>query len=521
MKLGLIGGGYWGKNLIRTFNELGNLNTICEINEELVEQYKTQYPDLNITTSFDTMLQNVDSVCVSVPAHLHHRFALQALNAGKHVYVEKPITLNLNEAIELEKVANEKNLILMVGHLLHYHNSVIELKNIIRSGKYGKIKYITSNRKSHGIYRSFENVLWSFAPHDISIALSLCDATFEDVNNINCTGSGHITENVQDIANLTFYANNIYVNINVDWNSPVKEQRLSVVCEKGILMFDDVEPTNKLKIIDNYVVDGVANKKEVEYVHVEGKSPLYNECDHFIKCCSTNTQPITPGNEGIDVLKVLMEADKSLNDIMRVVSTDSSSSYGPIYSLNTVMWNNASSPVHEETLTISSRFEGKVNNVFTHPMSANDSTNVGDGTKIWHFCNVTSDAVIGEKCNIGQNCYVAGTIGDNCKVQNNVSIYKGVKAGNNVFFGPSCVLTNDINPRCEHGKNGQYMETIIEDGVTIGANATIVCGKTIGKYALIGAGAVVCKNVEPYSIMVGNPAKKIGTVDEQGNRTLF
>lgn len=478
MKLGLIGGGYWGKNLIRTFNELGDLHTICEINEILVEQYKIQYPDVNITSSFETMLENVDKVCISVPAHLHYKFALQALNAGKHVYVEKPITLDLNEAIELEKIAKEKNLILMVGHLLHYHNIVIEIKKIIKSGKYGKIKYITSNRKSHGIYRNFENVLWSFAPHDISIALSLCDATFDDVKNIKCSGTGHITENIQDIANLTFDTKDIYVNINVDWNSPCKEQRLSIVCEKAIILFDDVETVNKLKIIENYVVDCVANKSNIIYPDIDNTtSPLYNECLHFINCCNTGDQPITPGGEGIEVLKVLMEADKKLNN-----KTD--------------------------------------NNVFVHPTSINDSKNIGDGTKIWHFCNVTADAIMGEKCNIGQNCYIAGVMGNNCKVQNNVSIYKGVIAGNNVFFGPSCVLTNDINPRCEYSKNGQYMKTIIEDGVTIGANATIVCGKTIGEYAFIGAGAVVCDDVKPYSIMVGNPARKIGIMDKQGNKVL-
>ena len=107
-------------------------------------------------------------------------------------------------------------------------------------------------------------------------------------------------------------------------------------------------------------------------------------------------------------------------------------------------------------------------------------------------------------------------MGDNCKVQNNVSIYKGVEAGNNVFFGPSCVLTNDLNPRCAHPKNGRYVKTILKSGVTLGANSTIVCGNTIGENALIGAGAVICKNVNANAVMVGNPAKKIGTIDELG-----
>lgn len=491
MKLGLIGGGYWGKNLIRTFNELESLHTICEIDDKLLEQYRVQYPHINLTKSYDEMLDNVDMVCVSVPAHLHYKFAKQALNAGKHVFVEKPITLDTMEAKELCSIAHNNNLTLMVGHLLHYHNAIIQIKEIVNSKKYGDIKYIVSNRKSHGIYRDFENVLWSFAPHDISIVLSLCNGTFNDVCNTHCTGTGYVNKDVEDIVNLSFNINDIYVNINVEWNSPFKEQKLTIAMENGLILFDDVN--KELKVIENHVIDGKPNKENIINLNFEGDSPLYNECKHFIDCCNTGNKPITDGYEGVEVLKVLMHSNYSLKNMFFELQNFTKT-------MNTVQ----TSPSYS-----------------VHPSSACDSDNIGDGTKIWHFCNVTKDAIIGEKCNIGQNCYIAGTLGNNCKVQNNVSIYKGVKAGNNVFFGPSCVLTNDINPRCEYSKNGTYMETILEDGVTLGANCTIVCGHTIGRYSLIGAGAVVTKDVEPYSIMVGNPAKKIGTIDEQGNRTII
>ena len=163
-------------------------------------------------------------------------------------------------------------------------------------------------------------------------------------------------------------------------------------------------------------------------------------------------------------------------------------------------------------------------NVVIDPFTTiHNNVEIGEGTWIGSNVTIMEGARIGKNCNIGQNVFIAGgaTIGDNCKVQNNVSIYAGVEAGNFVFFGPSCVLTNDINPRGMHSKAGKYICTKLEDGVTLGANSTIVCGNTLGKHCLIGAGAVVTKNVEEFSIMVGNPAKKIGIIDEKGNRTLL
>ena len=159
--LGLIGGGYWGKNLIRVFNDLDILHTICEINDELIGKYKINYPNINITKCFDDILQNPDitMICVSLPAQMHYEYGIKVLNSGKHLYVEKPITLNIDEAIKLEQKAKENNLTLMVGHILHYHNAVKKIKEILFDKQLGKIKTITCNRKSHGIYRTYENVL--------------------------------------------------------------------------------------------------------------------------------------------------------------------------------------------------------------------------------------------------------------------------------------------------------------------------------------------------------------------------
>ena len=166
----------------------------------------------------------------------------------------------------------------------------------------------------------------------------------------------------------------------------------------------------------------------------------------------------------------------------------------------------------------------KLNDVMIHESSyIDEDVLIGKGTKVWHFSHIMKNTTIGENCSLGQNV-VAGpniSIGNNVKIQNNVSIYAGVEAEDYVFFGPSCVLTNDINPRGMYSKGGDYIKTKLKKGVTLGANCTIVCGNTIGEHALIGSGAVICKDVEPYNIMVGNPGKKIGTIDVKGKRNLI
>lgn len=165
-----------------------------------------------------------------------------------------------------------------------------------------------------------------------------------------------------------------------------------------------------------------------------------------------------------------------------------------------------------------------MNDYYVHPTSiVDDNAQIGKGTKIWHFSHIMSGCKIGENCNIGQNVVVSPDVvlGNGCKVQNNVSIYTGVKCGNNVFLGPSCVFTNVINPRSAIARKNEYKETIIHEGASIGANATIVCGHTLGKYCLIGAGAVIREDIGDYECWIGNPAKRLGFVGEYGHRLIF
>ena len=494
--LALIGGGYWGKNLVRDFYNLESLHTVCDIDTNLLSKHKSNYPEIETTTDWNIALSNanIDRVCIALPAHLHYTFAKKSLEAGKHVYVEKPITLDITQAEELNKIAKEKNLILMVGHLLQYHPGIEKIKSIIKKGTIGNVKQIVANRFSLGIFRTFENVLWSFAVHDISVILSLCNDMLP--NSVVCNGMSNITSGIQDITNSVLKYDDKYVSLNVNWLSPYKEQKLTVVGTKGMLVFDDVE--KKIIIVPEFVkYENEINPhnpiaiKNNSYVETFDTSeyPLTKECKHFIRCCDSNSNPITDGDEGVRVLKVLTKLQESLDNNGKEM-----------------------------------QFKTNTNTVFIHETAVVDEgAIIGEGSKIWHYSHICKGAQIGKNCNIGQNVYIAGgaVIGDNCKVQNNVSIYAGVRAGNHVFFGPSCVLTNDINPRCLHSKNGNYVDTILEDGVTLGANSTIVCGNTIKKHSLIGAGAVVCKDVESYSIVVGNPGKTIGTIDEKGNRNYL
>ena len=489
MKLALIGGGYWGKNLIREFNNIGILHTICDINEKALEQYKNEYPNINSTKDWNTVLINSDitAVCIALPAEMHYDYCKKSLLADKDVYVEKPITLNISHAEELISLAKEKNKILMVGHLLHYHPCVEKMKEMINSGKIGNIKTIIANRFSLGIFRKHENVLWSFAPHDISVILSLLNDELPD--SVICHSSNNnLTKDIQDTVNCVLKYSDKYININVNWLSPNKEQRMTVIGETGMIVFDDTSKENKLKYISKYFEESnnqiipVKNNEQYPNINLE-QSPLFKECMHFKECCENRNEPITNGEEGLRVLKVLVSLSQSLKQNKEI--------------------NKINSPDY-----------------FSHETAVVDEGSIiGKGTKIWHYSHVCKGAKIGKNCNIGQNVFIANgaILGDNCKVQNNVSIYAGVEAEDYVFFGPSCVLTNDINPRCMHSKNGEYLKTVIKKGVTLGANCTIVCGNTIGEHALIGAGAVIIKDVEANAVMVGNPAKKIKEIDEFGN----
>ena len=491
--IAVVGTGYWGKNLVRNFFNLGALNTICDTNPDALKTFLVKYKGINAVLSFSEVLNNpeIKGIVISTPAVTHASLAREALLAGKDVYVEKPLCLSEEEGVELNELAKKHGRILMVGHLLWYHPVVIKLKELVEKGELGRIRYIYSNRLNLGKLRREENVLWSFAPHDISVILGLVG---EMPESLRAQGGNFLHQKIADTTvTLLNFASGIRAHIFVSWLHPFKEQKLVVVGEKKMAVFDDTAPWEKKLILYPHSIDWmnnvpVAHKAEGQPVFVEQDEPLRAECAHFLDCMINRKRPRTDGEEGLRVLRVLNASQRSL----------------------------------EEERKIELRvFEGYGNSIFIHETACVDKqVEIGSGTRIWHFSHIISGSRIGKNCSIGQNVVIGPnvTIGNNCKIQNNISIYEGVTLEDFVFCGPSMVFTNVYNPRSEIPRKEEFRKTLVKRGATLGANCTIVCGVTIGQYAFVGAGAVVTKDVPDFALVVGNPARQIGWMSRYGEQ---
>lgn len=485
-KLAVVGCGYWGKNLVRNFYELGHLTAICDDNAENAQRVSHQSGNVPILTQEQILNSNtIDAVVIASPAVTHAALAAKFLKAGKHVFVEKPLSVNLEDAKELHRLSTQYKKVLMVGHLLQYHPAYIKLKQLVKEGSIGAIEYIYSNRLSLGKIRTEEDVLWSFSPHDISMILGIVDDFPLKVQASLSSGKGR---NIADHAVVEFsFKNGVKGHIFVSWLHPFKEQRLVVSGSKGALVFDEGRSwEEKLAFYPSFITFSEngpqVEKGEVKFIALEEAEPLKKECQHFIDCIETNREPISGSQEAIRVLTVLDEVSKSKND-------------------NTI----ANLP--------------QSINYFKHESSyVDEGAIIGEGTKIWHFSHILGQVEIGKNATIGQNVMIGPhvKIGNNCKIQNNVSLYKGVTLENGVFCGPSCVFTNVNSPRAEIERKEEFRETYVEKWATIGANATIVCGVRLGAYSLVGAGATVTKDVPPHALVVGIPAKQVGWVSHAG-----
>lgn len=505
--IAVIGSGYWGKNLVRNYQQLGVLKLICDKSETILADLNDQYPDVETCLALSDILsrQDIDGVVIATTAETHFTLAREALLAGKHVFVEKPLSLTEKDAQGLVELAEQSRLTLMVGHLLHYHSAVIKLKELIDSGELGKIQYLYSNRLNIGKIRAEENILWSFAPHDISVILMLIGEMPETVW---ATGGSYLQHHIPDTTLTTLYfPSGVNAHIFVSWLHPFKEQKLVVVGDKKMAVFDDVSQ-EKLLLYPHKIQwqkrIPVAAKAEAELVPIDMEEPLKAECQHFLECIAERRIPRTDGREGLRVLQVLQASQESLNRNGATITLAESSKLKAE--------RNVQKPLN---------FKPSALSFFIHESGyVDDGVEIGAGTRIWHFSHILTGARIGENCNVGQNVVIGPdvTIGNRCKIQNNVSIYKGVTLEDGVFCGPSMVFTNVYNPRAEIRKMDQVRPTLVQKGATIGANATIVCGITLGRYCFIGAGAVVTKSVPNYALVIGNPAKRIGWMCECGER---
>jgi UDP-2-acetamido-3-amino-2,3-dideoxy-glucuronate N-acetyltransferase len=366
----------------------------------------------------------------------------------------------------------------MIGHVLLYHPAITKLKQMVDAGEVGNILYIYSNRLNLGKFRTEENILWSFAPHDISIILHLLNEIPESVS---AHGSSYLSANIADVTvtNLSF-SSRAKAHIFVSWLHPYKEQKLIIVGGRKMIMFDDVNPDEKLIVYDHKIDwverTPVPRPETGKPINIAKEEPLRNECKHFIDCVESRKAPLTNGKEGLRVLKVLELCQESLEK--------------------------AGQKVHLKSKEPES--------FFIHESSRVDEpTKIGKGTKIWHFSHVLKNCKIGENCVIGQNASIGPnvTIGNNVKIQNNVSVYEGVTLEDDVFCGPSMVFTNVLNPRSHWPRKDEFKKTLVKRGTSLGANSTILCGNTIGQYAFVGAGSFVNKDVPDYALVVGSPAQ--------------
>jgi len=316
--IAVVGCGKWGMNHVRTANKLfGYKFKYCIDNAEGSEETVKAISDKIIfTTDIKDIINDdmVNAVIVSTPAETHFEIAKKLLLAGKNILVEKPITLNSNEAKILDEIANERDLILMVGHLLLFHPAILKIKEFINNGKLGKLQYIYSNRLNLGTVRTEENILWSFAPHDISVIQFFTEDVPSDVA---ATGAVFLQENIQDTTlTILKFKNNIHAHIYVSWLHPFKEQRLVVIGDKSMMMFEDTLKDNKLKFYPKGfdIVNGLPVKRDEDFENIEfaSTSPLELEQKHFIDCILNHTTPRTDGKNAIEVLETLERAQNEL-----------------------------------------------------------------------------------------------------------------------------------------------------------------------------------------------------------------
>ncbi len=325
INIAVVGSGYWGPNLIRNIAMLpdARLHTVCDLNPKALEQNARRYPGIRTTTAFDTVLKDPDviGVILATPASLHAEMALAALDAGKHVMVEKPLAMSSHEALRLIEKAESSNLILMAGHVFEFNPAVTALRDLVQSGSLGRILYLYSRRLNLGVIRDDLNVMWNLAPHDFSIlnfVLQQAPAA------ISARGFHLLGRDLEDVAFITVeYPNNIVANVHVSWLDPNKTRQMTVVGDEKMAVYDDVSQDERIRIYDKGVIRDsipdaygefrlVTRFGDVHIPNLPTTEPLRAECAHFVECIRTGQPPISDGVDGYRVVRMLEAAQESM-----------------------------------------------------------------------------------------------------------------------------------------------------------------------------------------------------------------
>jgi predicted dehydrogenase len=320
ISISIFGIGDWGYNHLRTFSTLGDVKVemVCDLNDKLLDRARKQFPAIAVTKNPAEAIERAEAVVIASSAKTHFELTKLALLAGRHVLVEKPMALKVAEGRALVELAQKQQRILMVGHLLLHHPAVLLAKELINAGEIGTPLYLYTQRVNLGKIRSDENAIWSLAPHDVSMANFIFDAS---PVRVSARGHAYVQPGIEDVAFVTMeYPNGRLAHTHVSWLDPHKVRKLTVVGDKKMLVFDDMESEEKLKIYDKSAGsagDAAASGVSVRYGDIRSprtdpKEPLRQEAEHFIDCVRTGKPPRTDGRQGLDVLKVLEATNRSL-----------------------------------------------------------------------------------------------------------------------------------------------------------------------------------------------------------------
>ena len=302
----VVGCGLWGRNIVRNFYNLGALHSVCDLDKENLKMIQELYPDVQTTSDFDGILANPEiiALCIVTPSHTHFNLVKKAILAGKHVYVEKPISTSSQEALELKELAQQVGVKLLVGHLLLYHPAVNRLKMLIAEGVLGEIKYAQSDRLNINYFKNDRSVMWDLAPHDVSMIAHVTGKA--PLRVISATGCDSEFENICDITHLTIeFEDGVIGQVSDSWIHPQKRVSLLVRGTKATAILDDTIQEGKLKVYDNK--KGSQNEIEVfDYLEIE---PLKLECQHFLNCIQNDKTPRSDGENGYMIVKILESAE--------------------------------------------------------------------------------------------------------------------------------------------------------------------------------------------------------------------
>ena len=403
VKVAVIGCGAWGINHVRVWHDLGRLAMVCDPDPRRLAEMEETFPDIRGTADPDDVFSSDDvaGVVIATPAVTHAALALDALDAGKDVLVEKPLAVGVADAEKVVDLAAARQRILMVGHVLEYHPAVLKLRELIDEGALGKLLYLYSNRLNFGRVRTEENALWSFAPHDIALLLRLIGEMPEEVA---VRGATHLNDGVADASLMSLrFPKSVPAHVFVSWLHPFKEQRFVAVGDRQMAVFDDTAPWEEKLLLYSSEVEWVggkvpiARKAEAIPVPLEAVEPLRAECEAFVQAIASREAPLTDGGSGLDVLRVLAAGQRSLDRGGEPVALERSEAAG----------------------------------FFAHPTATIDEgARIGSGTRVWHYAHVMGGSRIGKDCVLGQNTFVGADvrIGHGVKIQNNVSLYDGRRA---------------------------------------------------------------------------------------------